>query len=111
VSFDVRLTLGETELPILVGMTANADLVTAELDAVLLVPNAALTADRQAGNYTVKRVTGEEDGRPVVEEVQVTIGLRDGNSTEITSGLAEGDQVLIGKLKAPTQGFGPFGGQ
>jgi HlyD family secretion protein len=111
VSFDVGLSLGENDLPILVGLTANADVITAEHDAVLLVPNAAITADRQAGTYTVKRVTGEKDGRPVVEEVQVTIGLRDGNFTEVTSGLAEGDQVLVGQLKAPTQGFGPFGGQ
>ena len=111
VSFDVRLSLGETDLPILVGMTANARLITAEHDNVLLIPNAALTADRQAGTYTVNLVTGEADGEPVVEEVQVTIGLRDDNSTEIISGLAEGDQVLIGELKAPTQSFGPFGGQ
>lgn len=111
VSFDVRLSLGETDLPVLVGMTANAQLITAEHDDVLLVPNAALTADRQAGTYTVNLVTGEADRDPVVEEVQVTIGLRDDSFTEIISGLAEGDQVLIGELKAPTQRFGPFGGQ
>jgi HlyD family secretion protein len=111
VSFDVRLSLGETDLPVLVGMTANARLVTAERDNVLLVPNAALTADRQAGTYTVNLVTGEADGEPVVEEVQVTIGLRDDDLTEITAGLAKGDEVLIRELKAPTQSFGPFGGQ
>jgi HlyD family secretion protein len=111
VSFDVRLSLGETDLPVLVGMTANARLVTAEHDNVLLVPNAALTADRQAGTYTVNLVTGEADGEPMVQEVQVTIGLRDDSFTEIISGLAEGDQVLIGELKARTRRFGPFGGQ
>jgi hypothetical protein len=36
--------------------------------------------------------------------------LRDDNFAEITSGLAQGDQVLIAELKAPTQSFGPFGG-
>jgi macrolide-specific efflux system membrane fusion protein len=92
-------------------MTANARLITAEHDNVLLIPNAALTADRQAGTYTVNLVTGESDGEPVVKEVQVTIGLRDDGFTEVTSGLSEGDQVLIGELKAPTQSFGPFGGQ
>jgi HlyD family secretion protein len=111
VSFDVRLSLGESELPILVGMTADARLITAENDDVLLVPNAALTADRQEGTYTVNLVTGESDGKPIIEEVPVTVGLRDGSFSEITSGLAEGDQVLIGELRTPTASFGPFGGR
>jgi HlyD family secretion protein len=110
VTFDVWLNLGETDLRVLVGMTANARLVTADHDNVLLVPNAALTVDRQAGTYTVNLVTGEADGEPVVEEMYVTIGLRDDEFTEIISGLVEGDRVVTGQLRAPTQRFGPFGG-
>jgi HlyD family secretion protein len=111
VSFDVRLSLRHTDLPVLVGMTADAQLITTEHENVLLVPNAALTADRLAGTYTVNLVTGEADGEPIAQELQVTLGLRDDNFSEITSGLAKGDQVLIGELKAPTQSFGPFGGR
>jgi HlyD family secretion protein len=110
VSFDVKLSLEETDLPVLVGMTADARLVTAEHANVLLVPNAAITADREAGTYTANLLTGEVDGVPVLEPVQVTIGLRDDDFTEITSGLTEGDRVAIGALEAPTQRFGPFGG-
>jgi HlyD family secretion protein len=111
VSFDVRLNLEESELPVLGGMTANARLVTAQHENVLLVPNAALTADRKAGTYSVNRVVGEADGSPVVETLPVTIGLRDDDFTEITGGLKQGDEVLIGELKAPGQGFGLFGGR
>ncbi len=125
VSYDVTLTLGESDLPILAGMTANAKLVTSNRDDVLIVPNAAITADRQNGAYTVNLIIGDVEtaaenespnGRPpalpATEKVTVTIGLKDGDHTQILSGLAEGDKVIIGELSVPTFDFaggGPFG--
>jgi multidrug efflux pump subunit AcrA (membrane-fusion protein) len=91
--------LGDADLPVLVGMTANADLITARREEVLLVPNAAITANRQAGTYTVDRV--HTDG--TVAPVEVTVGLKDGDYTQILDGLANGDRVLLGQLSAPTQ--------
>lgn len=111
VTYDVMITLGPTELPVLVGMTANARLVTAQHEAVLMVPNAAITADREAGAYFVNRVTGEQDGLPTTEEVEVTIGLKDGKFTQIVDGLSEGDELVIGELVVPTFQFGPGGGR
>lgn len=107
VTYDVLLTLEETELPVLVGMTANARLITDSQRDVLLVPNAAITADRENGVYTVNKITGEQDGRPLTEEVEVTIGLKDDQYTQIISGLAEGDEVVIGQLAPPPTGFRP----
>ena len=111
VSFDVRLRMREVDLPVLVGMTANAQIITASQENVLLVPNAALTADRQAGTYTVNVVTDEADGERVIKETQVAVGMRDDGFTEITHGLNVGDSVMIGELTVPSQSFGPFGGQ
>lgn len=111
VSYDVTLQLAASELPILAGMTANATLITANYENVLLVPNAAITADRHAGTYSVNLVTGELDGQPATTETAVTIGLKDSDFTQIISGLSAGDEVVIGELAAPTQQFGgPFGG-
>ncbi len=107
VSFDVRLDLGATDLPVLVGMTTDAELITAQRENVLLVPNAAITANRQAGTFSVNLITGEAGE---VKRVPVTIGLQDTDWTEITSGLTEGDQVAVGELKTPTRRVGPFGG-
>ncbi|MCP4356704.1 MAG: efflux RND transporter periplasmic adaptor subunit [Chloroflexi bacterium] len=110
VTYDVLLTLNETSLPILVGMTANASLITANNHNILLVPNAVLTADRENGIYTVNKISGEQDGRPLIEEVEVTIGLKDNQYTQIISGLSEGDEVVVGQLAPPPTGFGgPFG--
>lgn len=106
VSYEVHLSLGRTDLPVRVGMTANADLITGERKGVLLLPNAAINADRSAGTYSVNLVQTDANGVQSFESVPVTIGLRDGDYTQITSGLAEGDQVLIGN-ELPVVRFGP----
>jgi HlyD family secretion protein len=110
VTFDVHLALEQTDLPILVGMTANADLITNVGEGVLLVPNAALTADRENGTYSVNVVHTGEDGSTTVLPVEVTIGLKDNDHTQIISGLVEGDVVILGTFEAPVQRFGPGGG-
>lgn len=100
VSYEVFLGLGETDLPVLVGMTANADLLTNNFEDVLLVPNEAITVDRSKGTYSVNLMTTDADGNPTTETVEVSIGLRDGNNTQIISGLNEGDVLIIGDNSA-----------
>lgn len=109
VTYEVHLSLADTELPVRVGMTANANLLTDSREDVLLVPNAALTADREKGTYTVNLVRPAEDGTTNFTQVEVSIGLKDNLNTQITDGLVEGDAVLIGELTAPTttNRFGP----
>jgi HlyD family secretion protein len=107
VTYDIEITMSPTDLPVLVGMTANARLTTANHEGALLVSNAAITADREAGTYFVNRITGELNGLPTTEKVEVTIGLKDGKYTEIIDGLSEGDELIIGELVVPTFRFGP----
>jgi len=109
VSYQVFLSLGEHDLPVLVGMTANASLLTDEVKDVLLVPNAAINVNRENGTYTVNRVITDAEGVESTEEVEVTIGLRDGRYTQITSGLEEGDELLVGSV-TPRFQFGNGGG-
>ena len=110
VTYDVHLALEQSDLPILVGMTANADLITDVGEDVLLVPNAAITANRENGTYSVNLVRTEEDDSTTVLPVDVTIGLKDNDHTQIIGGLVEGDVVILGTFVAPTQTFGPGGG-
>ncbi len=121
VSFPVTISLDETELPIRVGMTANAALELARREDVLLVPNGAIQVDRENGTYNVILVRTNEQGQTMNETVPVTIGLRDGRYTEVTSGIQEGDELLIpdptatnpftpGGGNGPDGGGGPFGG-
>ena len=105
VTYDVHLRLGQTDLPVRVGMTANVQLVTAQRTDVLLLPNQAIQVDRENGTYSVNRVNGD-----TTESIEVTIGLRDGRNTQITGGLEAGDEVLIGN-DLPTLEFGPGSGE
>lgn len=111
VSYDVHLAIGETSLPILVGMTANANLITAEVEDVLLVPNQAITPDRAAGKYYVE--LEQADG--TTSQIEVQVGLSDENFTQITNGLQAGDTLIIPDFttsndeEGPGSG-GPFGG-
>lgn len=112
VSYEVRVDVdwhaasAADSIPLLTGMTADADLITAEREDVLLVPNRAIVADRQAGTYHVYRLIGEEQ-----EKVEVTIGLRDSAHTEVVSGLREGDRLVIAAVAEPEEEpqFGPPG--
>jgi hypothetical protein len=115
VSYEVTIALSESDVPLLVGMTADAILTTAGFEGVLLVPNQAINADRSAGKFTVNLVENDDAGERIVTEVEVSLGLRDGAFTQITDGLTEGDQLLVGN-SLPVQSFGndnggPFGGR
>ena len=101
ITYDVYLSLGETDLPVRVGMTADANLITASFNDALLVPNRAINADRDKGTYSVNLIVGEE-----IQDVAVTIGARDDQNTQISSGLNAGDEILIGD-NLPTLSFGP----
>jgi len=106
ITYRVYLDVGETELPLRAGMTADARLLAEQLSGVLLLPNRAIQADRATGTYSVNRVTTAADGAETIESVPVTIGLRDNRYTQITGGLAEGDVVQIGDA-LPIQSFDP----
>lgn len=94
VTYEVQLSLDAGDLPVLSGMTANADILTAQRENVPLVPNRAVIAERKENKFYVNKVV---DGELV--KVEITIGMRDSAYTEVTSGLQEGDQVYTGSLE------------
>ncbi|PID85278.1 MAG: hypothetical protein CSB13_08840 [Chloroflexi bacterium] len=101
VTYEVHLSLSDTELPILIGMTANANLITAEKSDILLVPNKAINANRSTGTFSVNLKIDD-----TIEEVPVVIGLRDNQNTEILDGINEGDVLVVGNI-IPRAQFGP----
>lgn len=103
VVYEVHLPLQEVSLPVRTGMTADANLITAEITDVLLVPNQAIDVDRTNGSYSVMLVVGDS-----VEQVPVMIGLRDNQFTQIKSGLSAGDELAVGNT-IPLAEFGPGG--
>ena len=108
VSYDVHVALPDTDLPVLIGMTADADLLVNNRQNVLLVPNAAIHADRANGTYWVNVLRAGDQGDEETAKVDVVIGAKDSRYTQIVDGLVEGDEVLLGELNAPVQ-FNGFG--
>jgi len=97
VTYEVHLSVQADDLPLRAGLTANAELITARREGVLLVPNRAIIANRQTGKYYVNLKRGDQ-----VTQIEVQIGLRDNSYTEILSGLQAGDQLVVA---GPTSGL------
>lgn len=94
VNYEVHISLDVGDLPVRVGMTADADLITSRREDVLLVANKAITADRDTGTYYVYRKEGD-----TVKQVEISIGLRDKDHTEITAGLSKGDELVLNYIE------------
>ncbi len=69
-------------------MTANVTITVAEKNDVLLVPNEAIKRRKEATQVVV--MVG---GKPEVR--QVTTGMSDEGSTEVSEGLQEGEEVVL----------------
>jgi HlyD family secretion protein len=114
VAYAARIRFGPGQLPVRLGMTASVKIVVARADDALLVPNRAITADREARRYYVTRL----GPGGLTQRLEVRIGLRDGSQTQILEGLEEGDQVVLPVVPQQEQsqtsfgagGGGPFGG-
>lgn len=134
VSYAADLSVANADLQLRPGMTATADIVTAEQTNVLLVPNAALrftpqtqaaaaASDggfastiaprrrRSSGDRTAKLGRGAaqtvyvRDARGRPTPVQITTGDSDGFMTEVLSGdLKAGAEVITSQLSASGSG-------
>ncbi|MEU7689735.1 efflux RND transporter periplasmic adaptor subunit [Microbispora hainanensis] len=97
VQYAVTISLTDVPSTVRLGQTATVQVTVGKADDVLTVASSAVTT---AGGQTT--VTVLENGRQVVKRVEV--GLKGDTTTEIKSGLQEGDQVV--RPQASTTGGG-----
>jgi len=76
-------------------MSVSVNVITNAKQNVLMVPNSAVKT--KDGTYYVLVL-----GSPTPTEKVVEIGLSDDTNTEITNGLAEGDQVVTRTISGTT---------
>jgi HlyD family secretion protein len=93
VVYDVTIVLDKTDLPLRAGMSATADITVEEREDVLLVPNWAIRIDRGTGRTSVNLLRGG-----IVEDVEVEIGVRGEDVSQVLSGLEVGDVVVAGEV-------------
>ena len=103
VTFEVKLEVTSPEKNLLrPEMTAGVEILIAEKNNALLVPTDSLLRKRGKATVTVQK-TGA-----VSEEREVGVGISDGKMVEITSGLTDGETVIVrnGGLDSKWQGQG-----
>ena len=93
VTFKVRVSIDDDKGLLKPDMTSDIQLVLNRKIDILTLPQRAL-ARNASGKWIVTRVVKEKPV-PEFEEVEITLGLSDGLITEIASGLAEGDRILV----------------
>ncbi len=98
--FLVAIALTDPPASLKPGLSASADITTAERKGVIAIPISALVL-REKKSERASAKTTEEEGVYVVAEgrakfIPVTKGIMGGLSIEITSGLKEGQEVVVG---------------
>lgn len=71
------------------GQTAQASIIVGALSNVLVVPNSAVQQGGQTGLVTVLEPDGSQ------RQVQVQLGVRGDETTEVLSGLSDGQSVVV----------------
>ncbi|MFG1879997.1 efflux RND transporter periplasmic adaptor subunit [Sphaerisporangium sp. NPDC049003] len=87
VQYSATISLSDVPKTVRLGQTTSVQVVVAKADDVLTVPTSAITT---AGGQNT--VTVLENGKQVTKRVE--IGVKGDSTTEITSGLNEGDEVV-----------------
>ena len=134
VTYDVVILVGNKDLKLKPGMTANVSVMIAHRDGALKIPNAALrfrpeSAKKESGKVSgpppkageqVKSAQGDQgrtgrvwvvsaEGRPT--PVSITLGITDGTFSEVIGGnLGEGAEVIVEQTsgkKGPSQTSAP----
>ena len=98
ISYLVTVHFDQVDAPVRSGMSATAHITSSSRKGVLLAPNRAVQIDRATGQTFVER---ESDLGP--QKVEVRLGLRDEQSSEVREGLAEGDRLIIRKFSSRDQ--------
>lgn len=110
VTYAVVVSLGSQPTEARAGMTASVSLTVASATNVLAVPAIALVSGTDGYSVRVMAADGS------VTTQAVTVGLVTSSLAQITSGLSEGQRVVIGVSTARTStgtttgGFGGLGG-
>ena len=100
VTYEVIIEIDNRDLRLKPGMTANVEVITAQKENVLLVPNKALRFTYDDGGSAVKKRYKDrglwilEDGKPV--RVSILTGVYDDEFTEVSGAeLKEGEEVIL----------------
>ncbi len=111
VNYTVTISFDSTDPRVKPGMSTTASIITDVHPDVLTVPSSAVKSNA-GGSYvlafpsTVKTTAGANGGvtsDTSPDQIPVTVGISDDTSTEIVSGLAEGQSIVTRSVAAQTK--------
>jgi HlyD family secretion protein len=116
ITYNAVILVGNPELKLKPGMTANISIIISAKKDILRISNAALRftmPDKDKGKKTQQKGTGQKvagawiiaDGKP--KRISVSAGVSDGSYTELISGeIKEGQEVIVESLTKAKQKSG-----
>jgi HlyD family secretion protein len=115
VTYDVVIKVDNPDLRLKPGMTTNVSIITSVKTGVLRIPKAALRFS--PGSPEKNRTARQQQKGPAVwivenntpKRIPVTVGISDGNNSELVSGeVKEGQEVIVESLvKTPERAAPP----
>ncbi len=91
-TFEVRVSIDNPGGELKAAMTANAEIILEEHKNVLMIPEGAIIYDKEKKASVEMPASNGKDGK---KKVAINIGISNGAKTEVTSGLKEGEQVIL----------------
>ena len=90
-AYEAQVILNPTEEAVRLGMSTTANVIVAEVEDALVIPNRFIRLDRTTQQPTVTVLEADNRTRQVV----VTLGERNDTQSQILSGLQPGQQIVI----------------
>jgi len=91
-TFEVRVSISNTEGKLRVNMTANAEIVLEERKRVLLIPESALIYEPDRTTWVQRHDATNQTGW---RKIPIKTGIANGQRCEIIEGLSDGDRVVL----------------
>lgn len=108
-SFNVVCVIPKPDKRLKPGMTANVTIYTSDIPMALVVPNDAVLELSDGTSVDVvtnaEELAANPEAKPVTERRKVQVGEKNSTQTVITSGLYEGDVVLVGGASSGLEGM------
>ncbi len=102
VTYNVKIAFEDSDTRIRPGMSVDALIVTEEKKDIIVVVSSAIKTQGVGQRQT--RYVEILDQNGIVQKKEVTIGDSDDTNTEITSGIAEGDKIIVRTVTGGTAG-------
>jgi HlyD family secretion protein len=95
-SFAIKIRITDTKgIELRPGMSCRAEIFTDEKEGVIAVPIQAIIIDEDLDDDVTSYYAFKNEGG-IARRIQVSVGISDDSYQEVTSGLNEGDEIIIG---------------